>query len=103
VVVDAEVNETNKTTPRSARRSVLEKSLTGPTLLEMSGFRPGALLLRIIQIGNTRSRTLADNLGEIELPASGIGSGDEQTAYRVDRSTEESAMTKGVTRYLGPC
>ena len=52
---------------------------------------------------NTRSRTLADNLGEIELPASGIGSGDEQTAYRVDRSTEESAMTKGVTRYLGPC
>ncbi len=69
----------------------------------LSGFRPGALLLRIIQIGNTRSRTLADNLGEIELPASGIGSGDEQTAYRVDRSTEESAMTKGVTRYLGRC
>jgi len=37
VVVNAEVNQTNKTTLRSARRSVVENSLTGPTLLEMSG------------------------------------------------------------------
>jgi hypothetical protein len=37
VVVDAEVNETNQTTLGSARRSVVEKSLTGLTLLEMSG------------------------------------------------------------------
>jgi len=50
VVVDAEVNETNKTTHRSERGSVLarknkgdkklkkteKKDLTGPTLLEMS-------------------------------------------------------------------
>jgi hypothetical protein len=33
VVVNAEVNQTNKTTLRSARRSVVENSLTGPTLL----------------------------------------------------------------------
>jgi hypothetical protein len=38
VVVNAEVNQTNKTTLRSARRSVVENSLTGPTLLEMSGY-----------------------------------------------------------------
>jgi len=31
------LKKTNKTTRRSARRSVVEKSLTGPTLLEMSG------------------------------------------------------------------
>jgi hypothetical protein len=37
VVVDAEVEELGKTTHRSERRSVLKKSLTGPTLLEMSG------------------------------------------------------------------
>jgi hypothetical protein len=37
VVVDAKVNEANKTTLGSERRSVVEKSLTGPTLLEMSG------------------------------------------------------------------
>jgi hypothetical protein len=33
VVVDAEVNEANQTTLGSARRSVVENSLTGPTLL----------------------------------------------------------------------
>jgi hypothetical protein len=32
-----EVTKTNKTTLRSAGRSALKKSLTGPTLLEMSG------------------------------------------------------------------
>ena len=37
VVVNAEVNETNKTTPGSERRSLLKNCLTGPTLLEMSG------------------------------------------------------------------
>jgi hypothetical protein len=37
VVVDAEVNETNKTTLWSERRSALRKSLTGPTLSEMFG------------------------------------------------------------------
>ena len=42
MVVNAEVNQTNKTTLRSARRSVVENSLTGPTLLEMSGL-PGGL------------------------------------------------------------
>ena len=39
MVVNAEVNQTNKTTLGSARRSVVENSLTGPTLLEMSGYR----------------------------------------------------------------
>jgi hypothetical protein len=52
VLVDAEMNETNKTTRRSERGRVLarknkgdkkfkkteKKDLTGPTLLEMSGF-----------------------------------------------------------------
>jgi len=48
VVVEAEVNETNKTTRRSEWSSVLkkekkgqniqEKDLTGPTLLEMDDF-----------------------------------------------------------------
>jgi len=38
VVVDAEVEKTKKDTPGSERRSVLKKSLTGPTLLEMSGY-----------------------------------------------------------------
>ena len=38
MVVNAQVNQANKTTLRSARRSVVEKSLTGPTLLEMSGY-----------------------------------------------------------------
>ena len=38
MVVNAEVNQTNKTTLRSARRSVVENSLTGPTLVEMSGY-----------------------------------------------------------------
>jgi hypothetical protein len=35
VVVDAEVNETNKTTQGSKWRSVFKKDLPGPTLLEM--------------------------------------------------------------------
>jgi hypothetical protein len=39
VVVNAEVNETNKTTPGSERRSLLKNCLTGPTLLEMSVYR----------------------------------------------------------------
>ncbi len=38
MVVEREVNGTNKTTPRSGGRSLLKKDLTGPTLLEMSGF-----------------------------------------------------------------
>ena len=38
MVVNAQVNGTNKTTLGSERRSVVENSLTGPTLLEMSGF-----------------------------------------------------------------
>ena len=33
--------EANKTTRRSARRSVVENSLTEPTLLEMSGYGGG--------------------------------------------------------------
>ena len=37
VIVNAKVNEANKTTLRSAQRSVAEKGLTGPRLLEMSG------------------------------------------------------------------
>jgi hypothetical protein len=37
VVVEAEVKRNTKTTLRSERRSLLKKSLTGPTLLEMSG------------------------------------------------------------------
>jgi hypothetical protein len=37
VVADAEVNEANQTTLGTERRSVVKKSLTGPTLLEMSG------------------------------------------------------------------
>src|ERR1700732_1257302 len=37
VVVDAGAKENNKNTPRSEWRSVLKKSLTEPTLLEMSG------------------------------------------------------------------
>jgi hypothetical protein len=37
VVVDAEAKKTKEDTPGSERRSVLKKSLTGPTLLEMSG------------------------------------------------------------------
>jgi hypothetical protein len=32
------VKKTNKTTPRSEWRSVLKKSLTEPTLLEMSDY-----------------------------------------------------------------
>jgi hypothetical protein len=39
VVVEAEVEESGKTTLGSERRSVLKKSLTEPTLLEMSGNR----------------------------------------------------------------
>jgi len=38
VVADAEVNEANQTTLGTERRSVVKKSLTGPTLLEMSGY-----------------------------------------------------------------
>ncbi len=37
MVVEREVNGTNKTTPRGGR-GLLKKDLTGPTLLEMSGF-----------------------------------------------------------------
>ena len=37
MVVNAEVNQTNKTTLRSEGRSTLKKNLTGPTLLEMPG------------------------------------------------------------------
>ncbi len=37
MVVEAEVEESGKTTLGSERRSVLKKSLTEPTLLEMSG------------------------------------------------------------------
>ena len=47
MVVNAEVNQTNKTTLRSARRSVVENSLTGPTLLEMSGLRVNQALERL--------------------------------------------------------
>lgn len=38
VVVEAEDKRTTKTTLRSDRRSLLKKYLTGPTLLEMSGY-----------------------------------------------------------------
>ena len=44
MVVNAQVNEANKTPLRSARRSVVEKGLTGPTLLEMSGSGTGMRL-----------------------------------------------------------
>jgi hypothetical protein len=37
VVVDAAVNGTNKTTPKSGTETSVQKDLTGPTLLEMSG------------------------------------------------------------------
>jgi hypothetical protein len=37
VAVEAEEKRTMKTTLRSARKSLLKKCLTGPTLLEMSG------------------------------------------------------------------
>jgi hypothetical protein len=37
MVVNAEVEETNEPTLRSAWRSTLKKDLTEPTLLEMSG------------------------------------------------------------------
>ncbi len=50
MVVNAEVNQTNKTTLRSARRSVVENSLTGPTLLEMSDKRyPTGSAYRTVQ------------------------------------------------------
>ena len=39
MVINAEVHQANGTTLGSARRSVVKKSLTGPTLLEMSGKR----------------------------------------------------------------
>ena len=39
MVVEREVNRTNQTTPGSGGRSLFKKSLTGPTLLEMSGLR----------------------------------------------------------------
>ena len=39
VVVEAELTETNETTRRSERRSLFKNDLTGPTLLEMSGYR----------------------------------------------------------------
>jgi len=38
VAVEAEEKRTMKTTLRSARKSLLKKCLTGPTLLEMSGY-----------------------------------------------------------------
>jgi hypothetical protein len=50
VVADAEVNEANQTTLGTERRSVVKKSLTGPTLLEMSGnatYRDLTLVMRI--------------------------------------------------------
>jgi len=57
VVVEVEEKRTMKTTLRSERKSLLKKYLTGPTLLEMSGFatnqapkrflgNPARLLLR---------------------------------------------------------
>ena len=39
VVVDAEAEESGKTTLGSERRTALKNCLTGPTLLEMSGKR----------------------------------------------------------------
>jgi hypothetical protein len=39
VVVDAEVKRTTKTTLRSGRRGLFKNDLTGPTLLEISGYR----------------------------------------------------------------
>jgi hypothetical protein len=41
VVVEREVNRTNQTTPGSGGRSLFKKDLTGPTLLEMSGYPGG--------------------------------------------------------------
>ncbi len=38
MVVEREVNRTNQTTPGSGGRSLFKKSLTEPTLLEMSGY-----------------------------------------------------------------
>jgi hypothetical protein len=38
VVVEVEEKRTMKTTLRSERKSLLKKYLTGPTLLEMSGY-----------------------------------------------------------------
>jgi hypothetical protein len=51
VVVDAEVNEANKTTLRSERRSAFKKGLTGPTLLEMSGKRVNQDLVELPSLG----------------------------------------------------
>jgi len=52
VVIDAgPKNKTNEDTLRSERRSALKKSLTEPTLLEMSGYRTNQKFARRCQTG----------------------------------------------------
>jgi hypothetical protein len=51
VVVDAESDKTSKTTLRSERSSVLKNNLTGPTLLEMSGYSTDQELAPAAMVG----------------------------------------------------
>ena len=71
MVVDAEVNETNKTTPGSGRRGLLKKGLPGPTLLEMPGkligevkcyFKSPIIQLYVLVIVGCASMATDDNV-----------------------------------------
>jgi len=54
VVVNEEVQETNKTTPRSEWGSLLKKDLTGPTWLEMERYKR-LLLAKLDELSVTRT------------------------------------------------
>src|SRR5208282_3902759 len=71
----------------------VESNLVSPLL---SGLGPGALALRVVEVGDARAGAVAHDLGEVEGLASGIGAGDEQTADGVARPREESAVEAGV-------
>jgi hypothetical protein len=52
VVVDAEVERTTKTTLRSGWKGLLKNDLTGPTLLEITGFPTNRELWNAFRFGS---------------------------------------------------
>ena len=61
VVVEVEEKRTMKTTLRSERKSLLKKYLTGPTLLEMSGYATS--MIGLCQEGKSSPNALRRSAG----------------------------------------
>jgi hypothetical protein len=100
VVVDAEVEKTKKDTPGSERRSVLKKSLTGPTLLEMSGYATyQALQIALFSVHwtgaeKTKNPATSDAIPQIQAPTTGAWD-EEITRFQEARGIHHPQRGRG--------